>query len=141
MFNNKVTIKSLNKLRNNMVGHVGIEFLEASEGFIKGVMPVDDRTKQPFGLLHGGASVVLAETLCSVGAMLHIDAENQVAVGQEINANHIKSAKEGVVYGEARAIHLGKNTHVWETKIIDEADNLICISRMTVAIIPKKNKG
>ncbi|OHX68140.1 hotdog fold thioesterase [Flammeovirga pacifica] len=138
MFNSKVTIKSLNKLRNNMVGHVGIEFLEVSEGFIKASMPVDERTTQPFGLLHGGASVVLAETLCSVGALLHIDQEDQVAVGQEINANHIKSVKNGLVYGEAKAIHMGKKTHVWETRIVDEENQLICISRMTVAIITKK---
>ncbi|WP_235958273.1 MULTISPECIES: hotdog fold thioesterase [Flammeovirga] len=125
-------------LRNNMLGHVGIEFLEVKDGFISAKMPVDNRTKQPMGLLHGGASVVLAETLGSVGALAHIDSETQVPVGQEINANHIKSAKEGEVVGEATPIHMGKKSHVWEIKIYDEQRDLVCISRMTVAIITKK---
>lgn len=140
MFNSKFTIKNLNNLRDNMLGHLDIEFLEVENGLIKAKMPVDHRTKQPMGLLHGGASLVLAETLGSVGALTHIDDSEYVPVGQEINANHIKSARNGSVIGCARPIHLGRNSHVWEIKIEDEQGDLVCISRMTVAILRKKKK-
>ncbi len=132
----------LNKLiklsQNTMVEHLGIEFTEIGENFIAGKMPVDKRTIQPMGLLHGGASVVLAETLGSIGSSLCIDLNTKICVGLEINANHIKSAKDGFVYGKAELIHEGKNTHVWEIKITNEQKQLVCISRLTVAILDKK---
>jgi 1,4-dihydroxy-2-naphthoyl-CoA hydrolase len=100
-------------------------------------MPVDDRTRQPFGLLHGGASVALAESLGSIGAALVIDPDKFLCVGQEINANHIRGVKEGFVIGTARPVHLGRRSHVWEIRIVDEQDKLVCISRLTVAIIDR----
>ncbi|AZQ63006.1 hotdog fold thioesterase [Flammeovirga pectinis] len=138
MFNSKITKKSLNDLRDNMLGHLDIEFISVEDGLIVATMPVDQRTKQPMGLLHGGASMVLAETLGSVGALTHAIDRETVPVGQEINANHIKSARNGIVTGFAKPIHIGKKSHVWEIKIYDDEDNLLCISRMTIALIRKK---
>lgn len=123
-----------------MLGHLDIEFIQVQDGLISAKMPVDHRTKQPMGLLHGGASLVLAETLGSVGALTHIDDSEFIPVGQEINANHIKSAKNGSVIGIAKPIHLGRNSHIWEIKIKNEEGDLVCISRMTVAILRKKKK-
>jgi 1,4-dihydroxy-2-naphthoyl-CoA hydrolase len=139
IFNPGVTVEILNKLSGNtMVTHLGIEFTQVGEDFIKAKMPVDHRTHQPLGLLHGGASVSLAETLGSVGAACCIDNTKQYCVGLEINANHIKSVRDGFVYGETRPVHIGKKTHVWEIKITNEAKELVCISRITMAIIDKK---
>jgi len=129
-------VKEWNK--NTMVEHLGIEITDVGPGFLAGKMPVDHRTHQPMGLLHGGASVALAETLASIGAALQVDLSKKDCVGLEINANHLKGVREGWVYGKATAIHTGKRTQVWETKIINEAGELVCISRMTVAIIDKK---
>ena len=122
---------------NTMGGHLGIEFTEVGEDFLKGRMPVDHRTRQPYGLLHGGASVALAETLGSVGAAMVVNHQQYNAVGLEINANHIRGVREGFVTGIARPLHIGKSTQVWEIRITDERDKLICVSRLTVAIIPK----
>jgi 1,4-dihydroxy-2-naphthoyl-CoA hydrolase len=122
---------------NTLGGHLGMEFTEVGEDFLKGRMPVDHRTRQPYGLLHGGASVALAETLGSVGAAYVVDREKFIAVGLEINANHVRGVREGYVTGTARPLHIGKSTQVWEIRITDERDKLICISRLTVAIIPK----
>ncbi|HEY4650879.1 MAG TPA: hotdog fold thioesterase [Pontibacter sp.] len=130
-------IKEWNK--NTMVEHLGIEVTEAGEGYLCGKMPVDFRTHQPMGLLHGGASVVLAETLASIGAALQVDLTEKACVGLEINANHIRGVKEGWVYGKASVLHNGRSTQVWETKITNEAGDLVCISRMTVAVIDKKS--
>ena len=117
--------------------HLGIEFTEAGEGYLVGRMPVDHRTHQPFGILHGGASVVLAESLGSVASfMLLDDPAKQRAVGLEINANHLRSVREGWVYGRCTPIHVGRTTHVWDIRITDENEKLVCISRLTVAIIP-----
>ncbi len=121
-----------------MVSHLGIEYTEVGENYICGKMPVDSRTTQPYGLLHGGASVVLAETLGSVGSNLCVDKEKYSCVGLEINANHLKSASSGYVYGRATIIHLGHKTHVWDVRITNEANQLVCISRLTVAVIDKK---
>ena len=121
-----------------MVEHLGIEFLEIGEDFISAKMPVDHRTHQPLGLLHGGASVALAETLGSVATSILIDMNKYVGVGLEINANHIKSAKSGYVYGKTTPIHVGKKTHVWDIRIHNDKNELLCISRLTVAIIEKK---
>ncbi len=118
-------------------GHMGIEVIESGPDYLKARMPVDHRTKQPMGLLHGGASVVLAETLASIGANFVIDREKYGCVGQEINANHIRSATDGWVYGVSKPIHIGRRTQVWETRITDEQDRLVCISRMTLAVIDR----
>ena len=117
---------------------LGIQFTEIGSDYLKATMPVDHRTKQPFGILHGGASVVLAETLGSVGAALVVDLNEYVCVGQEINANHLRSVREGLVTGITKPIHLGSNSHVWEIKIYDQSEKLICISRITVAVLKKK---
>jgi 1,4-dihydroxy-2-naphthoyl-CoA hydrolase len=134
-----ITIEILNKISvNTLAGHLGIEVIEIGEDSITAKMPVDHRTHQPLGLLHGGASVALAETLGSVGAMCCLDFDKQYCVGLEINANHIKSAKSGFVFGTAKPIHVGKRTHVWEIKIVNEGQELICVSRITMAIIDKR---
>lgn len=139
MFNKDFTLEGMNEFsKNSMVGHIGIEFTEIGEDYIKARMPVDSRTTQPFGLLHGGASVVLAETMGSIGATMLTDMNTQTCVGLEINANHIKSAKKGFVLGVARPIHVGKKTQVWETRITTEENELVCISRITIAVIDKK---
>ena len=122
----------------NMVKHLGIELLEIGEDFVSAKMPVDHRTQQPFGLLHGGASVVLAESLGSIGASFCVDPTKQYCVGLEINANHIKAAREGYVLGVAKPIHIGKKTHIWEIRITNEQDELVCISRITMAVIDRK---
>lgn len=116
--------------------HLGIEFVEAGEGYLIARMPVDKRTHQPFGILHGGASVVLAETLGSVASwMLLDDPDKQRAVGLEINANHIRSVRDGWVYGRCTPIHTGRTTHVWDIRITDEQGKLVCVSRLTIAVI------
>jgi 1,4-dihydroxy-2-naphthoyl-CoA hydrolase len=139
MIRPEYTLDQLNKLSSgNMGEHLGMEFTELGNDYICGKMPVDHRTKQPMGLLHGGASVSLAETLGSVGSMCMIDTALFFCVGLEINANHIKSAREGYVYGKASLVHGGKNTHIWDIRIVNENKELVCISRLTVAIIPKK---
>lgn len=139
MHKNSITLDTLNEWRKNtMVEHLGIEITEFGEGFICGKMPVDHRTHQPMGLLHGGASVALAETLASIGANIHVDQTKKACVGLEINANHVRSVREGWVYGKSTALHLGKTTQVWETKITTETGDTVCISRMTVAVIDKK---
>ena len=139
MINQNITVDVLNEKFNlNMTQHLGIEYTEVGEDFVSGKMPVDERTKQPMGLLHGGASVVLAETLGSVASNLCIDQTKQYCVGLEINANHVKSATKGFVHGIAKSVHIGKKTHIWEIKISNEADQLVCISRLTVAVIDKK---
>src|SRR5215203_2759952 len=124
--------------RDTMSEHSGIEFMEIGGDYLKARMPVDHRTNQPYGLLHGGASCVLAETLGSIASALVIDQSAFICVGIEINANHIRSARKGFVTGVATALHIGKSTHVWDIRIIGEDEKLVCISRLTVAIIPKK---
>ena len=121
---------------DSIVNHLGIEFTEAGEGYLIARMPVDGRTHQPFGILHGGASVVLAESLGSIASyMLLDDPSKQHAVGLEINANHIRSVRTGWVYGRCTPIHVGRSTHVWDIRITDEDQKLVCISRLTIAII------
>ncbi len=120
---------------HTMVDHLGIEYLEVGTDFIRARMPVDYRTVQPMRMLHGGASVALAETLGSFAANITVDIEKQYCVGLEINANHIKSVSEGYVYGITKPIHIGKNTQVWEIRITNEAEELVCISRITMAVL------
>jgi 1,4-dihydroxy-2-naphthoyl-CoA hydrolase len=139
VFKPGISLEDLNKLSSNtMVSYLGIEFTELGKDYITAKMPVDHRTHQPLGLLHGGASVTLAETLGSVAATCCVDRTTQYCVGLEINANHIKSARSGYVYGTTRPIHIGKRTQVWEIKIVNEAFELICISRITMAVIDKR---
>jgi 1,4-dihydroxy-2-naphthoyl-CoA hydrolase len=139
MINPQIKVQDLNKLsQNSMVSHLGIECTEIGENFLCGRMPVDQRTKQPYGFLHGGASAVLAETLGSIASSCCIDLVQQSCVGLEINANHIKSVSEGYVYGKATLIHLGKRTHIWDIRIENEKKELVCISRITMAILDNK---
>jgi len=118
--------------------HIGIAFSEVGADYLKATMPVDHRTKQPYGLLHGGASVALAETLGSVGAAMVVDDSKFICVGQEINANHLRSARGGFVTGITKPVHIGANSQVWEINIYDESNKLICISRITVAVLKRK---
>lgn len=137
MFNKSFTLESFGQMNPNTIGsQLGIEFTEIGDDFVTARMPVDHRTHQIFGILHGGASVVLAETLGSVASMLALpDPEKQRAVGLEINANHVRSVKEGWVYGRVTPLHVGRTTHVWDIRITNEAGKLVCVSRLTVAII------
>lgn len=125
---------------NTMVSTIGIEITDFGEEYLCGKMPVDDRTKQPFGLLHGGASVAFAETLGSMGAGMHVDLENHSVVGIEINSSHLKAMKEGWVYGKAVPIRIGRKIQVWDIDIKDEKDNMVCKSRLTLAVIKKNDK-
>ncbi len=118
--------------------HLGIEYTAIGDDFVTARMPVDRRTVQPFGLLHGGASVALAETLGSIGANLCVDPAAKFCVGLEINANHVRSARGGYVWGTASPIHIGGTTQLWQTRIVDEQDRLVCISRLTVAVLERK---
>jgi len=124
--------------KNTMVEHLGIKITELGEDYIVGTMPVDNRTKQPFGILHGGASVALAETLASYGGYLTIDPEKYHVVGVEINANHLKMAKEGNVTGKCTPIKRGQSTQVWQTEIKNDNGELVCISRITLMVLEKK---
>ena len=134
-FKPELNLAELSSLGKGTMGeHLGIEWVELGADFIKARMPVDHRTKQPYGLLHGGASVALAETLGSVGAALSVDPARYIAVGMEINANHIRSVRDGYVSGTTRPVHRGATTQVWEIRIEDERGKLVCISRLTVAI-------
>jgi 1,4-dihydroxy-2-naphthoyl-CoA hydrolase len=135
-FTTNVSLDDLNKLgKNNLGEHLGIKFTEMGSDFLAATMPVDERTKQPFGLLHGGASVALAETLGSVASNLVINTNLFYCVGLEINANHVKGVKEGVVKGICKPLHIGKQTHVWDIKIYNEQQKLVCVSRLTVAVL------
>lgn len=135
MWFKEYTIDILNSKRNdNMGGHLGIEFLEIGDDYLKARMPVDERTKQAFGILHGGASCVLSETLGSVAAWMCIDPTKQRAVGIEINANHIRPISEGFVTGICKPVQVGRSIHVWNTEMFKDDGKLSCVSRLTVAI-------
>lgn len=139
-FNNSIEIGYINDFGKNTLGdHLGMQFTEIGGHYLKGTMPVDHRTKQPFGLLHGGASLALAETLGSMASALVIDLSKNICVGLEINANHIRSARSGIVTGTCSPIHLGASTHVWEIKIHNESNKLLCVSRITVAILKRRD--
>ncbi len=131
------TLEQLNDTVHSMVGHIGIEFIEVGPDFVTARMPVDRRTHQPYGLLHGGASVTLAETLGSTGAMLSVDTDRYQVVGLEINANHVRGVRDGWVTGTARPLHRGRTTQLWEIKITDEGGKLVCVSRITLAVLEK----
>ncbi len=137
-FKKDIKLTDLNAFSpHTMSNHLGMEWTEIGPDFIKMRMPVDERTKQPYGLLHGGASCALAETVGSVGSHLIIDPDKFLCVGLEINANHISSARSGFVTATAIPLHIGKTTHVWDIKIHDEGGKLICVSRLTVAILKR----
>lgn len=128
-------VEQLNRSsQGSLAGHLGIEFLEIGSDFMTGRMPVDERTRQPWGQLHGGSSAAFAETLGSVAGNFVIDPERRFVVGLEINVNHMRPVGEGWVYGTARPFHLGRTTQVWEIHVKDEAERLIAVSRLTLAV-------
>jgi 1,4-dihydroxy-2-naphthoyl-CoA hydrolase len=137
-FHKNLSPNDLQPLGKNTLGeHLGMQFTEVGENYLKATMPVDHRTHQPYGLLHGGASVALAETLGSVGAALTLDPDQFICVGMEINANHLRSVRSGTVTGTATPLHRGSSSQVWEIKIHDDHGKLVCISRLTVAVLKK----
>jgi 1,4-dihydroxy-2-naphthoyl-CoA hydrolase len=139
-FKNDWSIEKLNGLAVNTMNElIGIKFIEVGENYLKATMPVDNRTRQAYGLLHGGASVTLAETVGSVASVMVVDPEQFYCVGVEINANHIRSVREGFVTATAIPLHLGFSSHIWEIKIVDNYEKLVCASRLTVYV--KKKKG
>ena len=137
-FNKNITLNDLVFSQATMGTHLGMQFTEIGSDFLKMSMPVDERTKQPYGLLHGGASCALAETVGSVASALVIDTEKYICVGLEINANHIRGVKEGLVFATATRLHIGGSTHVWDIKIHDQNNKLVCVSRLTVSILVKR---
>jgi len=137
----RTTLDQLAELsKNTLVEHLGIEFLEIGDSFLSARMPVDSRTVQPAGILHGGASVALAETLGSIAAGLCIDRNDMAVVGLEINANHIRPVKHGWVTGVTTPVHIGRSTHIWEIKIYSELNKLVCVSRLTVAVVHRHDR-
>ncbi len=133
-----LTLEGINAWgRVNMIDHLDITFTEIGDDYLKATMPVDHRTTQPLGLLHGGASVVLAETLGSTAATLCVDVEKQYCVGIEINANHLRGVRQGTVTGTARPVHIGRRTQVWQIHIHDEGDRLVAVSRLTLAVLDR----
>lgn len=122
--------------RGCMVGHLGIRVTEVGDDWLRGTMPVDARTVQPYGILHGGASVALAETLGSVAGNLCVDTTKEMVVGLEINANHVRAMRSGLVTGTARALHVGRSTQLWEIRIENDDGKLVCVSRLTLAVVP-----
>ena len=126
--------------RGTLVSQLGIEFVEAGDDYVSAKMPVDERTRQPAGVLHGGASVALAETLASWGATFTVDPEKHHCVGLEINANHVRAIASGWVIGTARPLHLGRSTQIWEVRMLDEQERLICVSRVTMAVLATPNR-
>ncbi|MGH8399312.1 MAG: hotdog fold thioesterase [Gammaproteobacteria bacterium] len=135
-----LTVDDLNQYQQRtLVTHLGIRYTEIGDDYIRAVMPVDERTKQPAGILHGGASVALAETLGSTGANLVVDRKTKLCVGLDINANHVRAMREGFVTGTAHPIHIGKSTQVWEIKITDKDNKLVCVSRITMAVLDRNS--
>jgi 1,4-dihydroxy-2-naphthoyl-CoA hydrolase len=131
---------NLDELNNRPKNHIGalldIKFTEIGDNYLKGTMPVDDRTRQPYGILHGGASVVLAETLGSVASNMVLDTNFKMGVGLEVNANHLRPVKSGLVTGICTPIHIGGKTHVWDIKLYNDKGKITCISRLTISIVP-----
>jgi 1,4-dihydroxy-2-naphthoyl-CoA hydrolase len=141
IFKSTATPESLDEFsKGSLVELLGIRFTAVGDDFIEATMPVESRTHQPMGLLHGGASVALAETLGSIAATLCVDTNKYFCVGLEINANHLKGVRSGQVRGTTKPIHVGKKTQVWEIKIVNEQNELVCVSRITLAVLEKLNK-
>jgi len=124
----------------SMPGFLGVRFTEVGADFLRAAMPVNERTLQPFGLLHGGASVALAETVGSVASTLCVDGEQFMVVGQEINANHLRGVSSGTVTATVRPFHIGRSSHVWHIEIRDERERLVCVSRLTIAVVERRPK-
>ena len=138
MFNSEMTVAAINRMgEQTLAANLGIQFTEVGADFMCAQMPVDRRTLQPYGLLHGGASLALAETMGSVASTALIDLPTQAAVGLEINGNHLRSVEKGVVTGTVRPIHIGRRTHVWDIRIEDEEGRLVNVSRLTMMIIQR----
>lgn len=139
-FDKDLSIDKIGVLKDYTLGHhLGFEWVELGPDFLKMSMPVDHRTIQPFGILHGGASCALAETLGSLGAYFTLDGSIETAVGLDINANHVRAVRDGIVVGTAKPMHIGKSTQVWEILIHDEKERLVCISRITMAILKRQS--
>ena len=134
----KKKMKINENLNGTLASSIGLEITEVSDSFVCGKIPVDHRTKQPWGILHGGASVALAETLGSIAGNLNVNFDLEMVVGVEINANHLKRVTTGWVHGKAEPIKIGRKIQVWEIKILNDDDELVCISRLTLAVISKK---
>ncbi|RPD41611.1 hotdog fold thioesterase [Chitinophaga barathri] len=140
-FSLDISLDQLNENAANTMGpYLGMEFTEIGPDYLRAMMPVDHRTIQPYGLLHGGASAALAETVGSVASALVIDQQKQICVGLEINANHVRGVREGYVHAIAKPLHLGGTTHVWDIRITDDHHKLVCVSRLTVAVLPKREQ-
>jgi 1,4-dihydroxy-2-naphthoyl-CoA hydrolase len=138
-FKKDINLEKLNQFSTNTMNELlGISITEIGENFIKATMPVDKRTHQAYGILHGGASAALAETLGSIGSVIIVDPEEYVCVGVEINANHIRSVRDGYVTGTAIPLHIGASSHVWEIRIVDKNEKLVCVSRLTVFVKKRK---
>jgi uncharacterized protein (TIGR00369 family) len=129
---------SRDRATQNLANVLGIEIVELTKERVVATMPVDERTRQPFGILHGGASVALAETVASIAGTLNVDLDRFIVVGLEINANHVRAKREGVVTGTATPIHVGRSTQVWSVEIVDEEKRRICVSRCTLAVVPRE---
>jgi 1,4-dihydroxy-2-naphthoyl-CoA hydrolase len=142
LWHSPIDLVALNALSAaTAVAHLGIEFVDAGPDWLTGRMPVDARTVQPFGLLHGGASVLLAETLGSMAANLCVDPARSYCIGQEINANHLRAVRQGWVTGRATPIHRGRTSQVWDIRIADEDERLVCIARLTLAVLDRREVG
>ena len=140
IWHNSIDVNDLNnRPANDMAAHLGIQFSAITDNSLEATMPVSEKTRQPYGILHGGASVALAETIGSYASSLVADPERFMVVGMEINANHLKPVKSGLVRAVCSPFHLGKSSHVWDIKIFDDNRQLICISRLTVAVIEQRN--
>jgi 1,4-dihydroxy-2-naphthoyl-CoA hydrolase len=140
IWRNAATPAELNERGSRTLpGYLGIRVTEIGEDFLRATMPVNERTHQPFGVLHGGASVALAETVGSLAAMLCVD-PNYLALGQDINANHLRSISSGLVTATARPFHIGRTSHVWHIEIRDEQERLVCVSRLTMAVVERRPK-
>lgn len=134
-----ISLDQLNEIGKGTMGeYLGMEFTEIGPDYIRMMMPVDHRTRQPYGLLHGGASAALAETVGSIASALIIDQEKQICVGMEINANHVRGIRSGYVHAIAKPLHIGATSHVWDIRITDDDHKLVCVSRLTMAILAKR---
>ncbi len=132
------TVEALQEYsKNTILEHLGIELTKIGEDYLEGRMPVNEKTHRPGGILHGGASVVLAESLGSLAAWMCVDPEKYDTVGMEVNANHVRSVHNGCVYGKTTPLHIGRRTHIWEMILTNEQGKLVCISRITMAVVPK----
>lgn len=138
-FKKDINLEKLNQFSTNTMNELlGISITEIGENFLKATMPVDRRTHQAYGILHGGASAALAETLGSIGSVIIVDPEEYICVGVEINANHIRSVRDGYVTGTAVPLHIGASSHVWDIRIVDKNEKLVCVSRLTVFVKKRK---